>query len=156
MSRRRSVPVAFAAGAALAAGVAVTPQFAIATTKAATTVTCTGGLIAEIRQGPDTGLSLSGRYTLRISPSGNFTGALTTKSGRVAMTGQAIRRAVNWIFTLSGGRHLYVAGTSLNPLRTCTAANQPHFWGVATGPRFGDLGVWADLRPPRLPLSLGQ
>ncbi len=80
MSRGRSVPVAFAAGAALAAGVAVTPQFATATTKAATTV----------------------------------------------------------------------------PLRTCTAANQPHFWGVATGPRFGDLGVWADLRPPRLPLSLGQ
>jgi hypothetical protein len=109
-------------------------------------VTCTGSLTAKLTQGPDSGLTLQGPYSLKLLPSGTFSGTLADASGKVAMTGQARGHQVNWIFTLSGGRHLYVTGTALDPLTTCTS-HTPEFWGVATGPRFGDLGVWAGVRP---------
>ena len=131
--------VAFALTAFVAGALAST---SVASPAAAST--CKGALVTKVTQGPDSGLMLKGTYTLHLAPSGAFSGTLSDKTGAVPMNGQINGIAVNWVFTLSGDRHLYVSGTSLQPLTTC-AAKSFDFWGVATGPRFGDLGVWAGI-----------
>jgi hypothetical protein len=103
---------------------------------------CTGKLAAKLTQGPDRGLAINGTYRLTLTPSGAFSGVLADRSGQqIRMTGQARGIAVNWVFALPDGRRLYVTGTSLAPLSAC-GANGADFWGVVTGPRYGDFGIW--------------
>src|SRR5262249_13646464 len=122
------------------AAIVVTAVASASSASHSSPVTCKGSLIAKLTQGPDSGLTLKGSYILRLTSSGTFTGTLSDAKGPVSMLGQANGLSVNWIFMLSGARKVYVTGTALRPLTTC-ASMPAVFWGVATGPRFGDLGV---------------
>lgn len=100
----------------------------------------TGGFTADIRNGPDTDLSLTGRLDgFRVSDSGTVTGKLTHYGKSVKIRGQISGRTVRLAFSLRRGLTLRGSGHAKRTIRTCQDLAMT---GMATGPRAGDRGRW--------------
>jgi hypothetical protein len=99
-----------------------------------------GSFTADIRHGPDTDLSLSGRLDgFRVSDSGAVTGKLTHYGKSVSIRGQISGRTVRLAFSLRHGLILRGSGQAKHAIRTCQDLAMT---GTATGPRAGDRGRW--------------
>jgi hypothetical protein len=100
----------------------------------------TGHFTADIRHGPDTDLSLTGRLDgFRVSDSGAVTGKLTHYGKTVKIHGQISGRTVKLAFSLRNGLVLSGSGQAKHTIRTCQDLAMT---GVAHGPRPGDRGAW--------------
>jgi len=95
---------------------------------------------ADVRSGPDIGLSLWGELRTRAAKSGEITGSLFPGGGGrpVPVSGQITGRTVNLAFHLPGGR--LMSGTGTLPVGN---RKTPRLVGTLTGPRPGDRGDWA-------------
>ena len=105
----------------------------------ATSRTGAANFTADIRSGPDQDLALSGRLTMRLTPSGALTGTLTGRGGlRVSVTGSAHGRALTLSFQLPAGE-MTGTGTASRPIRSTAGFPRK---GTLSGPRAGDAGSW--------------
>jgi hypothetical protein len=99
-----------------------------------------GRFTADIRHGPDTDLSLTGRLDgFRVSDSGAVTGKLTHYGRSVKIRGQISGRTVRLAFSLRRGLTLRGSGQAKRTIRSCQDLAMT---GTATGPRAGDRGRW--------------
>jgi hypothetical protein len=100
----------------------------------------TGSFTADVRHGPDTDLSLTGRLDgFRVSDSGAVTGHLTHYGKSLKIRGQISGRTVKLAFSLRGGLTLRGSGHAKRTIRTCADLAMT---GAAHGPRHGDRGRW--------------
>jgi hypothetical protein len=100
---------------------------------------CSGDFEATVHSGKNAGLSLTGKLSLHIQPSGNFIGTLATDdSATVLVTGYAVRQAFNLVFDLGDGRYLFGVGSSQYDISECKGVAG----GPFTGPEPGDSGDW--------------
>jgi hypothetical protein len=76
---------------------------------------------------------------VRIESSGELTGTLAQPDGvQLPVSGQADGRALNLLFDLGNGQHVFGAGTTQFDLRECRGAGG----GPFSGPMTGDIGDW--------------
>jgi hypothetical protein len=100
----------------------------------------TGHFTADIRHGPDTDLTLTGRLDgFSVSDAGAVTGKLTHYGKSVKIRGRVSGKTVRLAFSLRGGLTLSGSGHATRTIRTCQDLAMT---GVATGPRQGDRGRW--------------
>ncbi len=94
---------------------------------------------ATVYRGPDAGLSLTGRITLDVGPTGRFSGSLHRNHGAtLPVSGQITGAAINAIFYLGSEKHIFAEGTfGKDP-------DRPHVFvgGALVGPGPGDSGDW--------------
>jgi hypothetical protein len=94
---------------------------------------------ADIRQGPDTDLSLSGKLKLDVASSGRVSGDLVHYGKSLPVSGKVNGRAFKLTLHLRSGRSMTGVGTASKPIASCLDVPTK---GTATGPRAGDKGVW--------------
>lgn len=112
---------------------------ACSSNQTASTIDCSGDFEATVHSGKNAGLSLAGKLTLHIQPSGNFIGTLATDdSAGVQVTGYAVSQALNLVFDLGDGRYLFGVGSSQYAMNECKGVAG----GPFTGPEPGDSGDW--------------
>jgi hypothetical protein len=118
-----------------------------------------GGFDVIIYEGPSAQIApvlLAGVLTVKVDPSGGFTGALTPFSGQssvafgglavsdphsVPVAGQITGRAYSMVMDLGNGKHIFGTGAALNDLSR--ELNVGLVGGPAVGPETGDRGDWA-------------
>ena len=106
----------------------------------ASTIACSGDFEATVHQGKNAGLSLVGKLSLQIQPSGSISGALATDDNlNVLVTGYAINQALNMVFDLGNGQYIFGVGSAQNDIRACKGVAG----GPFTGPEPGDSGDWS-------------
>jgi hypothetical protein len=95
---------------------------------------------ATVYSGPDKGLSLTGILKVRVTKTGQLSGVLAPRTGSVVpLTGQLHGLAINLVFYLGHGRHIFGVGTfGLEP-----GAKQWFLGGPLVGPLAADAGSWA-------------
>jgi len=112
---------------------------ACSSNQTASTTDCSGDFEATVHSGKNAGLSLAGKLTLHIQPSGNFIGTLATDdSTSVQVTGYAVSQALNLVFDLGDGRYLFGVGSAQYDMNECKGVAG----GPFTGPEPGDSGDW--------------
>jgi hypothetical protein len=139
----RQIVAALLACAALAvvalthhAGAQASPPAASHSTAALTDI---GPFEATVRAGPDSGLSLRGRLRLGADRNGQITGLLAPTHGHVVpVAGQFTGNAINLVFYLGSGTHVFGVGT----IGRDPGAKQAFAGGPLVGPRTGDSGDW--------------
>jgi hypothetical protein len=94
---------------------------------------------ASVSHGPDTGLSLSGKLTLRDDRAGALTGRLAPAQGPpVPVSGQLTGRAISLIVYVGHGKHLVGVGTFGHD----PGAKQWFAGGPLVGPNKAAAGDW--------------
>jgi hypothetical protein len=110
------------------------------------------GFEATVYQGPDKGLSLVGTLTVQYDRTGALTGRFDAQQGQaVPVSGQFTDAAINLIFYLGQGKHIFGVGTF---------GQEPghHGWFVGdplVGPSSGDSGDWLANYCDRHPHDVG-
>jgi len=98
-----------------------------------------GPFEGTVYQGPDKGLSLTGLLKLRATKDGALIGLLVPKHGPAVMiTGQLNGAAINLVFYLGKGKHVFGAGTLAHDPGTMSLV----IGGPLVGPSDGDSGAW--------------
>jgi hypothetical protein len=127
---------ALAAAATYHARAQASPPAGTHSTAALTTI---GPFEATVHAGPDTGLSLRGRLSLGADRNGQITGLLAPARGHaVRVSGQVNGNAINLVFYLGSGTHVFGVGT----IGQDPGAKQSFAGGPLVGPRKGDSGDW--------------
>ena len=106
---------------------------------------------ADVRNGPDSGLSLWGTLRFTVAPrSHQITGVLIPGGGgpRVPLSGRIAGRTVEYVFHLPGGRLMRGVGSA--PRDILRYYNGPPTTGTLSGPRPGDTGKWASISQGQL------
>jgi hypothetical protein len=99
-----------------------------------------GSFRATVYLGPDHGLALAGELRLAWTNTGALTGMLVPKRGAaVPLSGQVDGAAINLIFYLGQGKHIFGVGT----IGRDPGAKHGVMGGPLVGPRTGDSGDWA-------------
>jgi len=98
-----------------------------------------GPFVATVYYGPDKGLSLRGLLKLRATKDGELTGLLVPTHGpAVLVSGQLNGVAINLVFYMGGGKHVFGVGTfAADP-----GAKHGILGGSLVGPNKGDSGEW--------------
>ncbi|MBI1880916.1 MAG: hypothetical protein HYR94_22280 [Chloroflexi bacterium] len=123
----------------LIASVILVISLSACSSAATSEVACSGDFEAAVHSGKNAGLSLAGKLSLHIQPSGNFIGTLATDdSASVQVTGYAVSQALNLVFDLGDGRYLFGVGSSQYDIGECKGVAG----GPFTGPEPGDSGDW--------------
>jgi hypothetical protein len=101
----------------------------------------TGPFDATVDRGPDAGQAYADVLHLRISrPSGRVAGTLTRKGTTIStVAGNETGGAINLLFRLGPGRHLFGVGTAVY----FRSNHRIELGGPFVGPRRGDSGGWA-------------
>lgn len=98
--------------------------------------TLRGQLEANVRQGPDLGLRVTGTIVMTVDGSGGFTGTLTQADGsQLAFVGSVSGRSIRYQFDLGAGLTIFGSGVLPDP---CTAP----VTGLLIGPNAPDRGDW--------------
>ncbi len=119
--------------------ITVAISLAACSSSTASAATCSGDFEATVHAGKNAGLSMNGTLSLQIQPSGNFIGVLATEDNpNIQVTGYAVSHAINLVFDLGDGRHLFGVGSLQNDIRECKGVAG----GPFTGPEPGDSGDW--------------
>jgi hypothetical protein len=94
---------------------------------------------ATVYHGPDTGLSLRGTLTLRDNRAGGLAGQLARQHApAVPVSGQLTGLAINLVFYLGHGQHIFGVGTfGQDP-----GARGGFVGGPLVGPNKADAGDW--------------
>lgn len=94
---------------------------------------------ATVIQGPDKGLSMTGKMELQLAPSGAFTGTLVrTKGSALKVSGQISGAAFNIVILLGGGKAVFGSGSAMGDILNGNGAAG----GLFTGPSKLDVGSW--------------
>ena len=130
------------------------------------TRTCSTAFEVTIHDGPTAPLMLAGGLTLQIEPSGSFVGTLNRRlqnadeveplgvlpARDIPVVGQVNGHAINMLFDLGDGAHVYGVGTAESDLNACDGVIPGTIGGPAVGPGPGDRGDWEGR--PRLQLCV--
>jgi hypothetical protein len=105
-----------------------------------TALTDFGSFEATVYSGPDKGVALRGRLKLRASKTGVLGGQLVPKRGAaIPLSGQLTGYAINLVFYLGHGLHIFGVGT----IGKDPGAKTLVLGGPLVGPNKGDGGDWA-------------
>jgi len=96
---------------------------------------------AEVYQGPDAKLALSGTLSLSLDDTGAATGKLTTDDKtEYPVVGQIVGRSINLAFDLGDEVYIFGVGTSFEPVGAGNCGKA--LGGPFVGPAPDDTGTW--------------
>ena len=96
---------------------------------------------AEVYQGPDAKLALSGTLSLSLDDTGAATGKLVTDDAtEYPVVGQIVGRSINLAFDLGDEVYIFGVGTSFEPVAAGNCGKA--LGGPFVGPAPDDTGTW--------------